>query len=146
MQIKNLVSFLCIALFSIALPLTVKAESPSSVKTLIGNGDTQFNNGKVQEAFNLFSQAFRVAPDNLEANYKLGQAAAAIKDFETAVMAFERVVIIDPTFVQAKIEMAKSFFHLGATETAKQYFREALEVELPKEVRRSITSFLAELN
>ncbi len=144
MQIQIRLPLIIIALFFFALP--VSAQSPTPVKTLLNRGDAQFDNNNLQEAFKLYDQAFRSAPDSLETNYKLGLTAAAVKDFETAVMAFERVVIIDPNFVQAKIEMAKSFYHLGATETAKQYFAEALEVDLPEKVRRSITSFLAELN
>jgi len=146
MQIKKIVAF-SIVVFSIFLSLSqVNAASPTSVQTIIARADRLFKDGNVQKAFDLYSQAFRIEPDAVEVNFKLGQAAVAVRDFETAVMAFERVLLVDPDDLQAKIEMAKSFYSLGSTETARQYFSEVLEADIPDEVRDTINSFLVEMN
>jgi tetratricopeptide (TPR) repeat protein len=146
MQIKKIVSLSIVLFFCFFVALSGKAESPPSIQTLIASADALFDGGNVQKAFDLYSQAFRVEPDSVEVNFKLGLAAAALKDFETAVMAFERVLFVDPDFLQAKIEMAKAFYHLGSVETARQYFSEVLAADIPAEVRKSVTSFLAEMN
>jgi Tfp pilus assembly protein PilF len=66
-------------------------------------------------------------------------------DFEAAVMAFERVLIIDPEAVEVKVELANSYYRLGANEVARQYFEEALAGDLPEDVRQGVISFLEEL-
>ena len=146
MQIKKSVSC-SLVILSIFLSLSpVMAESQQSLPTLIARADKVFAHGNSQLAFELYNQAFRLEPDDAEVNFKLGQAAVAVKDFETAVMAFERVLFVNPDNLQAKIEMAKSFYYLGSEETARQYFSEVLEADIPDEARAAISSFLAEMN
>lgn len=114
---------------------TVKSVSPESAKKL-------FSQGKYQQATSLYFELFKQDPDNPEINFYLGRAAFESGDFETAAMAFERVLIVDPGAVQAKLELAKSFYRLGAKPTAIRYFRQLLDSDLPAEIRSSIKVFL----
>ncbi len=136
-----LVVFLAI-IFSAFMIQNLYGQTENDILSLIKAGDQLGQEGKPQEAMQKFNQAFRLEPDNPEVNFKLGLSARSVHDYETAVMAFERVLIIDPNAVQAKIEMAKSFYNLGSFETAKQYFQEALESDIPAETRANLVSFM----
>jgi tetratricopeptide (TPR) repeat protein len=137
----SLLAFLALILSAFSPP-NLYGQTENDLASLLKAGEQLTQEGKLQEAFGKFDQAFRLAPDSPEVNFKLGLAARSLHDYETAVMAFERVLITDPGLVQAKIEMAKSFYNLGSFETAKQYFQEVLESDIPAETRENIISFM----
>jgi len=103
----------------------------------------RFSAGAYPEAAALFFQLFQQYPANSEVNFYLGRSAFESGDYETAVMAYERVLLADPGVTQAKLEMAKSFYRLGARPTAVRLFRELADSDLPAEVRAQIKAFLA---
>ncbi len=131
-------------LFSITLVNTVYAANSTPLISLAHSYSVAGNH---HESFDTYWLAFRQAPENIEINYNLGLEAIAIADYESAVMAFERVLLLDPQATQAKIELAKAFHQLGAIKTAQQYFREVLTAtDLPAESKRNIESFLQSHN
>lgn len=133
-------------LFLCLYPSPVRAAGDVSLAAKVNQGKELLARGQYQDASVLFFALFRDDPANPEVNYFLGRAAAANGDYETAVMAYERVLIVDPTAVSAKLELAKSFYRLGAEATAAGYFRELLDNDLPPEVRASVESLLATIN
>ncbi len=124
----------------IFLPTLCFAENSS---LLIEQAKSYSVKGKHTKAYETYWQAFKENPDDINLNFQLGMAAVNIKDYEAAVMAFERVLIASPNAVQAKIEIAKAFYRLGSVETAREYFTEALEADIPQQVRANIEKFLA---
>lgn len=112
------------------------------VDKFIARGNEYTAAGNHKKAFNSYWQAFKERPGDVSINYLLGLSAVEIKNYEAAVMAFERVIITDPNAIQAKIELAKAFYKLGSTETAKQYFIEVIESDVPEDVRLKIKSFI----
>jgi len=57
-------------------------------------------------------------------------------------MAFERVLIARPDAIRVKLEIARSLYNLGSTETARQYFHEVLESNPPENVKKNIELYL----
>ena len=129
---------------TIAVFLTTLCNSQAgNISPLIALAQNYSNEGRHHESFDAYWLAFRQEPDNIEVNYKLGLEAAAIYDYESAVMAFERVLLLDPTATQAKIDLAKAFYSLGAKKTAQHYFIEVLGADdLPLEAKNNINAFL----
>ncbi|MCB2180915.1 MAG: tetratricopeptide repeat protein [Desulfobulbaceae bacterium] len=101
--------------------------------------------GESDRAYEYFWILVQNTPQDASFNFYLGKAALAKGDYEAAVMAFERVLIIDPFVVAVKAELAKSFYAMGATETAIHYFEESLQGELNTELRLEITELLEKL-
>lgn len=101
--------------------------------------------GRYAEAYQYYFTKFQDNPQNIEINFQMGRAAFAMGDFEAAIMAFERVLILDPDAAEVKVELGKSFYRLGSTETAIQYLEEALAADLPDEVRAGVQDFLQQL-
>jgi len=134
----TLVFFFCLA----GLSHSAEAKTPTTSPVTFGQAKALFDQGAYSQASSQFFKLFKQDPENQEINFYLGRAAFESDDFETAVMAFERVLIVDPKAVQAKLELAKSFYRLGAKPTAIHYFRELLDSDLPEEVRSSIKTIL----
>ncbi len=130
--------------FTILIFLTTLCNGQAgNINPLIALAQNYSNEGRHHDSFDAYWLAFRQEPDNIEINYKLGIEAALISDYESAVMAFERVLLLDPGATQAKIDMAKAFYHLGAKKTAQHYLMEVLGAEdLPLEAKNNINDFL----
>lgn len=142
---KSFTLFILLTVFFLSAPPQVTCQD-LSVQQLLSSSNSYLEQGKNQQAFNVLFEAFQLEPDDPEINYKLGIAANKIGDYETAAMAFERVLIADPSLVQAKLELAKAFYRLGSTETAKQYFQEVIESDIPENTRKNIKNFLKSIS
>lgn len=86
---------------------------------------------------------FTQDPADVNINFYLGRAAFINRDFESAIMAFERVLIARPDAYRAKLEMARSYFLMGSYAAAHQYFKEVLENGPPENVRLNIEGFIS---
>jgi len=87
-----------------------------------------------QIAYKFFYDLFKKTPENQNLNFLLGKAAYGMCDYEAAVMAFERVLIIDPSAIEIKLEIAKSYAALKSYEIATQYIDEVLEADTPEDI------------
>ena len=106
-------------------------------------GKQFFLSAKYQQARKHLYKAFRQDPVNPDINFHLGRAAFELGDYETALLAFERVLFIDPDASRIKLEIARCHLRLGFKEMAKQYFREVLATKPPEPVWRNIEKYLA---
>jgi len=105
-----------------------------------------FDAGNFEAAYNLFRQAFKADPGNINLNFYLGRAAFETGNYEMALMAFERILIAQPASVRIKLEMARTCYRLGLLDSARQYFEEVLAAAPPPAVRRNIENFLADID
>nr|MBF0220660.1 hypothetical protein [Desulfobulbaceae bacterium] len=127
----------------ILLILLLNSAYAGDVSSLVALAQSSSESGHHHESFETYWLAFRQEPDNIEINFNLGIEAAAISDNESAVMAFERVLLLDPGATQAKIELGKAFYKLGALKTARHYFSEVLSADdLPQQARINIQHIL----
>lgn len=104
---------------------------------------TLFLKGAFLEARKFLEKAFRDDPANPDINFYLGRSAFETGDYETALMAYDRVLIFNPDAARIKLEIARCHLRLGAKEIAKQYFREVLATNPPEPVWRNIEKYLA---
>ncbi len=105
-----------------------------------------FESGRFQDAYDNFFLALVDDPGNLELNFYLGRAAFQIKDYEMAVMAFERILLVSPNENRVKLELALAFQRLGSNDLARQYCREVLASKPPETVKNNIEKFLAHID
>jgi|GEM_PF-4269413 hypothetical protein len=78
-----------------------------------------------------------------EFDYLYGLAAIAERDYNTASFAFERILILQPDHHRARLELARSQYHLGNLVIARQGFQKVLAANPPHEVRERVNDFLA---
>jgi len=112
----------------------------------VQQGRASFDSGNFQDAYDLFLEAFKAEPGNMDLNFYLGRAAFEIGNYEMALMAFERIMIAQPGSIRIKLEMARTYYRLGLRDNARQYFEEVLAASPPSAVRRKIDIFLADIS
>ncbi|MDH4321836.1 MAG: tetratricopeptide repeat protein [Desulfobulbaceae bacterium] len=128
--------------FLLCLTLTTPSLAQTS-SDLLNQGKAEFEAGNYDTAYDLLEKAFFADPTNLDISFLLGQSAYAKGDYEAALMAYERVLIMTPDADRVKLELARTNLKLGSREMAKQYFREVLATNPPQQVVENINNMLA---
>jgi len=101
---------------------------------------------KAKEAYELLMPLQSQRAGEVEYDYLLGLAALDAGDAQQAVFALERVLAVDPNYLQARAEIARAYFVLGEKENARREFRTVRESrELPEEARAAVDRFLSAL-
>lgn len=95
-----------------------------------------------EKSYTQFDALFKKNPQNELINFYLAMSALKIKKFDLSVAAFERVLIINPEFHRARLEMALILYKLGLKEEAREHFRIVALKPIPKEVRDNINKYL----
>ena len=109
----------------------------------LDKGIQLFQSGQYTASYNLLLDIFEQDPENIELNFYLGRAAFEIKQYEMAIMAYERILIVSPFENRVKLELARSFHAIGANNTARQYCYDVMATNPPDVVKINIKSFLA---
>jgi len=122
---------------------TLAAPPPSSNEDDLSTGIELFNSGQFDQSYEILLTVFEDSPENLELNFYLGRSAFETENYEMAIMAFERILIVSPQEHRVKLEIARSFQKLGAYNIARQYCNEVLKTHPPDTVRNNIQNFLA---
>lgn len=92
--------------------------SPHAVKAYTNLGRVYFNEGNYQKAFELFYRAQKMSPTNPNYDYFHGQRFLVLNDFENAIVAFNRAVAKDATFLEAQYQLGKTYEQLGRQKEA----------------------------
>lgn len=83
----------------------------------------------------------RENPADAEVNFYLGLSAMTLKDYDTAIAAFDRVLMLNPTHTRTRLEMARVYYEMGYLELAAKELDGVLSGKLPIEVREVAQSF-----
>jgi len=100
-----------------------------------------YNLGQFQEAKERFLELSRANPQDPELNFYLGRSALEVKDYDTAIAAFDRVLMVDPAHARTRLEVARVYFERGYFELALKELDLVLSGKLPVNVRESVQSF-----
>jgi Surface lipoprotein assembly modifier/Tetratricopeptide repeat len=112
------------------------------VQKLLDEGRKLFEAGKFKKALVPLEKAFEEDPGNLSVNWFLGRAAYETKDYETAVMTFERMLVLQPEAQRVRLELGRSYFMLGLHGLAKEEFVKVLDQNPPAAVQQNIRKFM----
>jgi tetratricopeptide (TPR) repeat protein len=82
---------------------------------------------------------------DIEYDYLLGITALDAGDPQQAVFALERVLAVNPNYLQARAEIARAYTELGERENAKREFRNVLSGNPPDAVKQTIDRLLSTL-
>lgn len=113
----------------------------------VQNGENEaFRSGNYQEAYDLYLKLFKANPADPQVNFYLGRSAYELKLFDTAMNAYERVLIMNPEHDRSRLELARTYLALGLKREAQSEFEAVLQGELPDEVRENVMEILAKLD
>ena len=121
-------SFLASALLCAALPMAV-AEEPS----LLQQGETLLNEGKLPEALAVLQQAVVAEPNSSRAFQRLGGAQLMSQDYAGSIQSFQRAISLDANNADAFVGMAMAFLHGGHYGQARSALEEAKRIAPAKQ-------------
>jgi Tfp pilus assembly protein PilF len=104
-----------------------------------------FRSGDISVAYERFNALFQEVPDDNNINFYLGQSAFHLGDYDTASLAFNRILIKEPDANRTKLELARVYAKQRKYKEAKQLLHEA-RTHAPAEVRADIDRFLYHLD
>lgn len=85
-------------------------------------------------------------PGDLDVTLRYAQVSVQLGDFETAVMAYERLLMIDPNLPRIRYELGFLYYRLGSLDLARTYLQRALAAgDMPADVRSGAQALLAEI-
>lgn len=98
------------------------------------------------EAYALLSSLYLNALDDVELNFYLGRSAYELKEYPSALAAFERVTFLDPNNFENQIELARTQYKLGLYDEAKTNFEAIRKApELTENMKKTIDYYLGSI-
>jgi outer membrane protein len=105
--------------------------------------ERQLNAGEAQAAFELLEPLQTERAGDPDYDYLLGWAALQLGRDTEAVFALERVLAVQPDNTEARALIARAYFNLKETDSAKKEFENVKQQDVPPEVVKTIDRFLA---
>ncbi len=116
---------------------------------LVGGGDVRPASAATeleQEAARL-SEAMRADPADLDLAFRYAQLAILLEDYEGAIGALERMLVLDPNLPRVRLELGSLYFRLEAYEVARVYLEEAVTgPDVPETVQARVAELLAAID
>ena len=119
------------------------AEGPAGLAGLLEQARTLLARKNPAEAHALLSPQVRWYAGSPEFDYLLGISALDSGRPGEAILAFERVLSVQPDHLQARAEIARAYLAVNERESARRQFELVASNRIPAEVRRVIDSYLA---
>jgi tetratricopeptide (TPR) repeat protein len=140
-QSLNFASFalMCAILFgaSVLSPTSATAQA-----TPLASGDLAVLERAYETAF---AEVFR-DPGNLDKSFAFAKIAIKLENFEAAISALERMLLVNPDLPRVRLELGVLYYRLGSFQLAKTYLLRAIEGDdVPGEVRTRVERFLIEI-
>lgn len=93
-----------------------------ALETLLREADVLLKGGKFAEAYNLLEPKEGDYSGEIAFDYMLGIAALDSGKPDRSTIAFERVLVVNPNFAGARLDLARAYFAMGSDDLAKNEF------------------------
>ena len=108
------------------------------VQSVLSDAYRAFNEKEYEKAYYLFLQVeYRILEDP-KAIYYMGRSAYESGHFRDAIIAYERLLALDPNNLDAILELARTYYKLDNLTDAKRLFEIALKRKLPPLVEKRV--------
>ncbi len=122
---------------------TAVPSSTSPLGDLLTESQRFHGRGEFRSAYDLLADKVQTYAGIAEYDYQLGITAIDAGFPGRAVLALERVLLVNPNNLQARAEIARAYLAAGETEAARRQFELVAAQQIPAEVRRVIDIYLA---
>ncbi len=122
---------------------TRNASANSPLNELLVQTQALHGRGEFKAAYDLLASKAETYAGIPQYDYQLGICAIDAGFPGRAVLALERVLLVNPNNLQARAEIARAYLAAGETEAARRQFELVAAQQIPAEVRRVIDIYLA---
>ncbi len=126
-------------------PLASKPVSIDAYEKLLREADELVKKGKPAEAYALLEPLEFDHSGEERFDYLIGIAALDSGKPDRATLAFERVLMVNPNSVAARLDMARAYYQLGDVPRAKTEFTTSLQQDPSEVARANIERYLDEI-
>ena len=112
----------------------------------LNDGWIAYKKGNIEEAYDLFFNAFRANPSDPQINFALGEACIKKGKFSHAIFAYDRALNANPTHQRARYGKANALLALNQPEDARAEFDALLKQEIKPDVRKNIEQRIKKLD
>lgn len=105
-----------------------------------------FEKKEYQKSYDEFYRLFQSNLQDPNINFYLGRSAYMLKDFGSAISAYERVLDFDANSTRSKLEIARCYFELQEYEKAQTLFLKISREDIPTNVKENIQSYLSAID
>src|SRR5690606_21397555 len=127
-----------------AAPLEL-ASPPGMLARLIAEGRELVGRGEAEAAYAALAAQLGLYAGDPEFDYLLGIAALDTGRAGEALLALERVLLVQPDHLQARAELGRAYLATGEYENARAAFRDVAARDIPPEARRLVGRYLGEI-
>ncbi len=132
---------LAVIIFGFCLLYTLSAGAQSSGVKPGPQGE------KLLKEYDRAFRAMMADPGNLDKTFTFAKLAIVKGDYEGAIGALERMLLINPNLPRVRLELGVLYFRLGSYQTARNYLATAIESPtVPPKVRKRAKTFIAEID
>lgn len=117
-----------------------------SQKELYENAKLNYNSGDFKTAYESFSRLGVEFFQNSEFNFLLGRSALEMKQYDDALVAFERVLMLNPLHTRTRLELARLYYETEQFELAQEELGVVLKDNLPSNVREVAVAFKSRID
>ncbi|MFA7267877.1 MAG: tetratricopeptide repeat protein [Sterolibacterium sp.] len=131
---------------------TVAAEAPmqqagamltnEAMGALLRQADGLIRSGKLADAYQLLEPREADYSGEIAFDYMLGIVALDSGKPDRATIAFERVLVSNPNFSGARLDLARAYFAMGSDDLAKNEFEIVLTQSPPESVKEVVKKYL----
>lgn len=119
------------------------AQSDAALATLLRQADQLIRGGRPAEAYSLLEPKEMDYSGETAFDYMLGIAALDIGKPDRATIAFERVLVANPNFTGARIDLGRAYFAMGSDDLARHELQIVLAQNPPQAARAVVDKYLA---
>lgn len=121
-------------------------QTNEAMETLLREADVLIRGGKLADAYKLLEPKEEDYSGETAFDYMLGIAALDSGKPDRATIAFERVLIANPNFSGARLDLARAFFAMGSDDLAKNEFEIVLSQSPPENVKGVVQKYLGAID
>lgn len=140
---------LAVLIFSLAnLAMTgsvLAASSANETKAEFDAAKKQYDLKNFAASYQAFEKLFNKAPTSWVVNFYMGSAALEMKDYDAAMAAFDRVLMLNPNHTLTRLEMARLYYETGQFEMANNELDIALKSDMPDAVRQNVMALKSKM-
>ncbi len=131
-----------IPLLILALVLSLGTLGAMAAEANLRKAEELMRQGKPGEAFSLLQPLEAQNAGNIDFDYLLGIAALDSGNHERALIAFERVLAVNPAHLGARLDLGRTYFAMGALDLAQQEFERVRAANPPPAARKVVDDHL----
>ncbi len=110
-------------------------------KELYMHAQAVYNQGDFKQAYPLFEQLLEQTPQSAEINFFVGRCALELHQYDEAMAAFDRVLMINPKHTRTHLELARLYYERQQLELSRTELNLVLNDQLPSDIRDVAMAF-----